>query len=263
MSQQQQHLLLQRRQQTQISSIVRPASQLRGLTFGNSKIDDGLLRGGLIPKTLTFLYGKNANLILNVLCSNSIRIFGGKAVFIDGANSFDPYFIIRNYSNSKKKNSNEKDAKGLIESIMVSRAFTCYQLRKLVTSTLAKEISKAAAAGGEGGNNSQQQQQIKSVFVSGISNVFNEEDNTQSEITRIEFLMAQALRKIASDKNNGVLFVVASSDSSSTNFAMKSDTVIKLFSNGDDEGGAGRRKASITKAVLMKHYAQRFKTVSF
>jgi hypothetical protein len=230
-------LLLLRRQQLQASSIVKPASQLRGLTFGN-RIDE-LLRGGLIPKTLTFLYGENANLMLNILCSNAIRIFGGRAMFIDAANSFDPYFIVQNYSSSKS----EKDARRLVESIRVSRAFTCYQLRKLVTSKLENEISK-------------EENQIRSVFVSGISSVFNEQDNTQSEIARIEFLMARALREIASNKNNGVLFVVASSGACSTNFMMKSDTVIKLF---HDEK---KREANIAKAVLMKHNTQRFKTIN-
>ncbi|MDH2900847.1 MAG: hypothetical protein PXY39_07720 [archaeon] len=232
-----QQLLLLRRQQRQASSSVKLASQLQGLPFGN-RIDE-LLRGGLIPKTLTFLYGENANLMLNILCSNAIRIFGGRSVFIDAANSFDPYFIVQKYSSSKS----EKDARHLVESIMVSRAFTCYQLRELVTSKLENEISK-------------EENQIRSVFVSGISNLFNEQDNTQSEITRIEFLMAQALRKIASNKNNGVMFVVASSDASSTNFTMKSDTAIKLF---HDEK---KKEASIAKAILMKHHTQCFKTVT-
>lgn len=160
-------------------------------------------------------------------------------MFIDAANSFDPYFIVQKYSSSKS----EKDARHLVESIMVSRAFTCYQLRELVTSKLENEISK-------------EENQIRSVFVSGISNLFNEQDNTQSEITRIEFLMAQALRKIASNKNNGVMFVVASSDASSTNFTMKSDTAIKLF---HDEK---KKEASIAKAILMKHHTQCFKTVT-
>jgi hypothetical protein len=246
--QQQQQLLLQqqKRQQLYTSSTVKRASQLRGLTFGN-RIDELFQDGGLIPKTLTFLYGKNANLMLNTLCSNSIRTFGGKAMFIDAANSFDPYFIVQNYANSKS----EKDARHFIESILVSRAFTCYQLRKLVTSSIENEISKY-------------KNQIRSVFVSGISSVFNEQDNTQREISRIEFFMAQALREIASNKNNGVMFVVASSDSCSANFTMKSDTVIKLFY--DYEGGERRRRrnkdSSIAKAILIKHYTHRFRTVT-
>ena len=65
---------------------VKKASQMRGLVFGN-KID-ALLSGGLAPNTLTFLYGKNADLLMNILCGNSIRIFGERAIFIDAANSF-------------------------------------------------------------------------------------------------------------------------------------------------------------------------------
>jgi hypothetical protein len=181
--------------------------------------------------------------MLNILCSNAVRIFGGRAMFIDAANSFDPYFIVQNYSRSKES---ERHAKSFIEAIIVSRAFTCYQLRKLVTSKLENEISK-------------EENQITSVFVSGISSVFSEQDNTQVEITRIELLMAQALREIALNKNNGILFVVASSNACSTSFTMKSDTVIKLF---HDEKKNKREESGAGKAILMKHYTGQFKTVN-
>lgn len=231
-----------------VSSLIKPASQLRDLTFGN-RIDK-LLQGGLGPKTLTFVYGVNANSLMNTLCSNSIRIFGGKAVFLDAANSFDPYFIIR--SNFPKS---ERAAGEFLSSIIVARAFTCYQLRKLVTEKLVELIS----------NQEKGQQKVRSVFVSGISNVFSEQDNTQTEIEVIELLMAQVLREIASDKDNGVLFVVASSNSTSTNFIMKSDTAIKLFL--DEKKGISNKKKKrgremIAKAILMKHYTRKFETIT-
>src|SRR5690348_12468414 len=75
-----------------VQQFVKKASQMRGLVFGN-KIDS-LLSGGLSPNTLTFLYGKNADSLMNILCGNSVRIFGGRSVFIDAANSFDPYLIV-------------------------------------------------------------------------------------------------------------------------------------------------------------------------
>lgn len=222
---------MKKQEQLLVSSLVKPASQLRGLTFGN-KID-GLLQDGLISKTLTFLYGENVNVMMNLLCANALRVFGGKTIFIDAATSFDPYMIVQ-YAPLKS----EKGARKFIESIVVSRAFTCYQLRKLVSSKLIDIISKE-------GN------EIKSVFVSGISSIFNEQDNTQVEINRLELLMASSLRKIASDKKNGVLFVVVSSKTRSENFVMKADTAIKLFHEEKKE-----------KAILMKHYARQFKTIS-
>ncbi len=242
----QQFLLLQ--------TTINPASQLRGLTFGN-KIDE-LLGGGLIPKTLTFLYGENANSMLNTLCSNAVRIFGGKAMYIDAANSFDPYFIVQHHSNHRPTARSEKEARHFIESILVSRAFTCYQLRKLVAG-LESVIASRNKKADEDGDDSQK---ITSVFVSGISSVFNEQDNTEREINCIELLMAQSLQKLALNKNNQVLFVVASSNSYSMNFQTKSDTVIKLYHEGKRK--AKNHHGVESKAILMKHYARCFQTVT-
>jgi hypothetical protein len=228
-------------QQLIVSSLVKSASRLRGLTFGN-KIDE-LLRGGLIPHTFTFLYGAGANQMMNALCANSIRIFGGRALFIDAANCFDPYTIVERYAPSR----GEKEARKFIESIMVSRAFTCYQLRKLVAHQILLEIAK-------------EQNNIKSVFVTGISSVFNKEDNTVEETERLQLLMAAALRRIASDKTNGVLYVVASSDERCENFVSKSDSAIKLFVSQKGEKKS-RNNPPKEKAILMKHYAKQFTTI--
>jgi hypothetical protein len=233
-----------------VSSLIKPASQLRGLTFGNSI--DKLLRGGLAPKTLTFLYGANANHMMNMLCSNSIRVFGGKVVYLDAANSFDPYFIVRN-----NFPQSERVAREFLQSVIVSRAFTCYQLRKLVTDKLVELIA----------NQEEGQQKIKTVLVSGVSSVFSEEDNTPDEIEVIELLMARTLREIASDKSYGVSFVVVSSNSTSMNFVSKSDTAIKLFLEEEEKKGVSNRgkrgREVIQKAILMKHYSRKFKTTTF
>jgi hypothetical protein len=163
---------------------VKKASQMRGLVFGN-KID-ALLSGGLAPNTLTFLYGKNADFLMNILCGNSIRIFGGRAVFIDAANSFDPYLIVERCVPIKS----EAAARKFCERITVFRAFTCYQLRKLVADKLRKEISKDG-------------ERVRSVFVTGIDSVFSEDDNTKEETEVLQLLMAQDLAKIAASKQNG------------------------------------------------------------
>lgn len=243
-----------RSQQLLVSSMIKPASQLRGLTFGNRI--DRLLQGGLLPKTLTFLYGAGANSMMNLLCANAVRIYGGKAMFVDAANSFDPYLIVRK---NKRYARSEKASRDFIESIIVSRAFTCYQLRKLVTSKILDLISNKS-------REEEENDRINSVFISGVSSLFSKEDNTPFEVTRIELLMARALREIASDKDNGVLFVVASSGENSPSFTDKSDTAIKLFRDCDGENRGGKRKkrrqVAETKAVLMKHYSRKFETVS-
>ena len=155
---------------------------MRGLVFGN-KIDS-LLSGGLAPNTLTFLYGKNADSFMNILCGNSVRIFGGRSVFIDAANCFDPYLIVDRCVPIKS----EASARKFCERITIFRAFTCYQLRKLVADKLRKEIVK------------QDGERVRSVFVTGIDSVFSEDDNTKEETEVIQLLMAQDSAKIASNR---------------------------------------------------------------
>jgi hypothetical protein len=210
-----------------LQQFVKKASQMRGLMFGN-KIDS-LLSGGLAPNTLTFMYGKNADSFLNILCGNAIRIFGGRSVFIDAANCFDPYLIVDQCVPIKS----EAFARKFCEHITVFRAFTCYQLRKLVADTLRKEISK------------DEEDRVKSVFVTGIDSVFSEDDNTKEETETLQLLMAQDLARIASSKQNGVLFVVASSKARSEQFVSKCDTAIKLYEPG--------LKASLTKHSSRQH----------
>lgn len=92
--------------------LPKTANQLLGLRFGN-KIDD-LLKTGLIQKTLTYVYGKNANYLLNSLCGNSIYTYGGRAIFFDAGNIFDPYYIAREF-NLKKNDSDATET--LLKSI--------------------------------------------------------------------------------------------------------------------------------------------------
>lgn len=188
---------------------VKRASELRGLVFGNA-IDESLLPNGLAHHSLTFLYGKGTGKMMNVLCANAVRVFDGGAIFVDATNAADPYLIARL---SRRKNSN-RDAKNILDSIIILRAFTCYQLYDIVARQLGKLINEKKPI---------------SIFVSGIGSVFNEQDNSREEIEKIQTLMASRLRDIIDDRANGVRFVVASSDSFTKIFVSKSQTVIKFF----------------------------------
>jgi len=206
---------------------VKKASQMRGLVFGN-KID-ALLSGGLAPNTLTFLYGKNADPLMNILCGNSIRIFGERAIFIDAANSFDPYLIVEKCVPIKS----EVSARKFCERITIFRAFTCYQLRKLVSDKLGKEISKIG-------------EPVRSVFVTGIDSMFSEEDNTTEETEVLQLLIAQDLARFASGKKKNGMFVVASSKERVEPLFSKCDLAIELHS------------LSGQKAMLAKHYSKQY-----
>ena len=220
-------------QKIELAISAKTASELYGLSFGN-RMDD-LLATGLKPKTLTYLYGTGVGRTMNSLCGRAINSFGGRSVFIDASNSFDPYLMV-NECNIRKNSSDA--AEKLLRSIMLSRVFTCYQLEGLVVEKLGDVIK----------SEERNQVAIKSVFVSGIDAVFDEQDNTKEETDRLQFLIASALRKIASDKASRVLFVVASSANVCKPVLEKCDIGIKMT----------RSKNGKKEATLMKHYSKRF-----
>ena len=197
--------------------VVKKASELRGLTFGN-KIDEELLPSGLVRNTLTFLYGDDMERTMNMLCAESVRMYGGSAIYVDASNSADPYLIAKLAagSSSSKKKKNSALAEKMLDSILIVRAFTCYQLYDIVAKQLGKLIKERKPI---------------SIFVSGIGSVFNEQDNSKEEIERLQTLIASRLRDIADDKENGVQFVVASSRAHLKQFVSESRTAIK-FSDG-------------------------------
>ncbi|MHB8566220.1 MAG: P-loop NTPase family protein [Nitrososphaerales archaeon] len=204
--------------------VVKKASELRGLTFGN-KIDE-LLPRGLVRNSLTFLYGMNTNRTMNILCANAVKTFGGFTIFVDASNSADPYLIAKLTQRQKTR-----QAVKILDSIIVLRAFTCYQLYDIVTRKLDKLIKE---------------RKPNSVFVAGVSSVFNEQDNSKSEIEKLQSLMVSRLRDVADDKINGPRFVVASSNEYSEKFVSESRTVIKF---------------SEQKAMLMKSDERRYAQV--
>jgi hypothetical protein len=213
------------------------ATELYGLTFGN-RIDE-LLGRGLHQKTMTFVYGKGADGMMNILCGNAVQIYGGRAIFVDAGNCYDPYAITRKCAYIKRSR-NQLGAKELLSSIAVSRIFTCYQLADFVTQKLGDLIKESSTTKGR---------EFRAVFVSGINTVFNEQDNTEAETNKLQLLMARSLHGIANDKKNGVLFVVCSSGIRSEHFVSESDTSIKLYSE---------KKSRKDKAILMKYYEREF-----
>jgi hypothetical protein len=216
-----------------LGSLVKRASELRGLTFGNGI--DSLLQGGLAPDTFNFLYGHLADSWQNVLCGTFVRVFKKKALFVDAANCFDPYLIADRCAPVKS----EVMLRRFLEKIIVVRAFSCYQLRAVIMKQIEQKYFK-------------QWEDIHAVFVTGIDALFNEEDNPAYEIETLQLLMANSLREIAIKKGKRrPLFVVSTSKTFVKCFVEKSDTAIKLY---QDKGGR-------EMAMLSKHYINQFAAV--
>ena len=220
-------------QQLFLQRSMRKASELYGLTFDN-KLDE-LLGTGLKSNSLTYLYGRRVSGILNILSLNSVRSFGGRSLFVDAGNSADPY-LIRREADLRKKDSDV--TRKLLQSILMMRVFTCHQLANFVMEQLPSLLSK----------NVESANPIKFIGLSGFDFVFSKEESSEREIENLQFLIARKLSEISKNKENGVMFVVASSDGECSHFLNYSDVAIEIFND---------RRGQREKAVLMRHPTRR------
>ena len=225
------------KQQLFLQRSTKKAIELYGLTFDN-KLDD-LLGTGLKPNTLTYLYGKRVSGMLNILELNSVRHFGGRALFVDAGNTADPY-LIRREADLRKKDS--AATRKLLQSIEMMRVFTCHQLTNFAIEQLPSLLLK----------NAESDNPIKFVGLSGFDFVFSEEDSSKREIENLQCLIARKLWEISKDRENGVMFVVASSESQCSYFLNYSEVAIEIYHD---------RRSEREKAVLMRHDSRRGSTL--
>ncbi len=217
---------------------IKRASELYGLTFDNKL--DSLLGTGLKSKTLTYLYGKRVVGVVNLFALNSIRQFGGRAFFVDAGNAADPY-LIRRESDLRRKDSTATSK--LLKSIGLVRVFTCHQLTNFITDQLPAMLSEK----------SRTDEPIKFVGVSGLDQVFSEEDSPKTEIENLQRLIARKLHEIVVDKTNGVMFVVATSQNECLSMLDQSDVAISVYQDA----------RSRDHAALIRHPSMRGKDVEF
>ena len=214
----------------QVGSNLKKAIQLYGLRFDN-KLLDQLLGTGLKEKTFTYIYGGRNDSAINVLALNSVRHFGGRALFVDASNSADPY-LIRRVADLKKKDVSE--TRKLLQSIELTRVFTCHQLANFVIEQIPSLLSK----------NGRSENPIRFVGVSGFDSVFSEEDSPKREISNLQYLIARELHEISMDRENGVLFVAASSKQQCGDFLTNCDVAIEIYQN---------RRNGKERAALIRH----------
>ncbi|MDH7507124.1 MAG: hypothetical protein QHH15_04990, partial [Candidatus Thermoplasmatota archaeon] len=103
---------------------------------GIKELDE--LLGGFKSGEITFIDG-DSNLILNIpnqVCVNTYCMLRSSVVYIDGGICADPYRI-SNYA--RKMEVNQKE---VLEHVLISRAFTVYQLTTLIQERLEKTINK-------------------------------------------------------------------------------------------------------------------------
>jgi hypothetical protein len=233
---------LQQQQRTLVERNLKKAIELYGLTFDN-KLDQ-LLGTGLKTHTLTYLYGKSVSGMINILALNSVRHFGGRALFVDAGNSADPY-LIRREADLRKKDSCA--TRKLLQSIEIMRVFTCHQLTNFVTEQLPVILSEK--------DNRDKENSLKFIGVSGLDFVFSEEDSSKREISNLQYLVARKLSEVAKDKDkNEAMFVATSSEKPCEHFLSFSDIAIEIYRE---------KRAGKDKAVLVKHYSRRGEELEF
>lgn len=214
---------------------LKKAIELYGLPFDNEKLDR-LLGTGIKPNTLTYLCENKASGLINILALNSVRYFGGRALFVDAGNSADPY-LIRREADSRKKDS--ASTRNLLRSIKLARVFTCHQLTNFIIEQLPDLLSKQSDESND---------PIKFVGVSELDAVFSEEDSTKKEISNLQYLISRKLSDVSKDRKNGVMFVVASSGEQCSHLLSCSDVAIEVHRD---------RKTGKDRAALLRHPTRR------
>jgi hypothetical protein len=151
------------------------------LALGIPKIDDvfpGFQRGDF-----TVLFGhpmcKTLSFLLSVRCQLPLKKGGlnSRVVYIDGGNTFDPYsvsVIAREYS---------LEPKSVLEKILISRAFTAYQLTALIFEKLEATMKRHRS---------------KLVIISDVASLFLDRDVPKKE-GRDLFIKMTRRREIGGD----------------------------------------------------------------
>ena len=139
-------------------------SKVRIVSSGDATLDE-LLEGGFREDFLYLLYG-NKKVISTILMKTAVLLFTNqdytqKVAFVDGNNRFNPYQV------SKFAASHGLSPKGVLENILIARAFTYEQMIELLENRVSKLES------------------VKAVLISGITMLWpNYELRTFEELNK-------------------------------------------------------------------------------
>jgi len=160
----------------------------RRLSFGITKIDKvfpGFQRGDF-----AVLYGhplcEKLCFLLGVRCQLSLKRGGlnSRVVYIDGGNTFDPYAV------SAMAQEYGAEPRSVLEGIVISRAFTAYQLTALMSERLEEALKQYRA---------------RLVIVSDIIGLFLDRDVPEQEGKEVLAKTTQRLSDIASKRHTIVI----------------------------------------------------------
>jgi hypothetical protein len=209
-------LLLEKRQQSQPD-----------LTFGIERLD-GILRLNF-GQFVTF-QGKPAHALSMALCVRATlpQPLGPDcdAVFVDGGNLFDPYYI------SDRSVEHSLDTEKVLERLHVSRAFTHHQLTCIITDKLLSAIKKFRA---------------KLVVVSDITQLYCDPDIQGDDKEDALRIFAKTATKLSSLARQQKCLIVA------TNLESRSTLMEHILTKAAHISIKIEQKSSLIQFSLRKH----------
>ena len=125
---------------------------------------------------LLLLYGHPLVSRLGLYAAGERVLAGEPIVYLDGAHTFDPFFI------GRMARAHRRQPRGLLSMIHVARAFTCHQLERLVSDCLMSALDRY---------------QSHIAFLSGLFDTFYDQGVPEQEAMRLFGRMMEASQKLA------------------------------------------------------------------
>ena len=196
------------------------------LTFG-TEVLDGILR--LNFGQFVTLQGKPAHALSMLLCVRATLpqpLGPDCAIFVDGGNLFDPYYI------SDRSVEHGLDTEKVLERLHVSRAFTHHQLACLITDKLPPAIKKFRA---------------KLVVVSDITQLYCDPDIQGDDKEDTLRIFVKTVRTLASLARQQKCLIIA------TNLESRSVLMDHIFTQAAHASARIEQKGNLTRFSLLKH----------
>jgi hypothetical protein len=171
-----------------LSALVGPSLSQTCLSFSIANVDE--LFPGFIAGDFAVLHGMRLALPLSLLLTVRAQLptqLGGletSVVFADGGNTF------RLYEVSRIAQLHQLDPRKVLERIIISRAFTAYQMTSLVTDKLKEAVDKYNS---------------KLVIISDVTGLYLDKDVWSREAMALFTHVAQTLAKFAEENKVIVL----------------------------------------------------------
>jgi hypothetical protein len=127
---------------------------------------------------LLLLYGHALVFRLGLYAAGERVLAGEPIVYLDGAHTFDPFFI------GRMARAHRRQPRALLSMIHVARAFTCYQLQRLMSDCLMAALDRY---------------QSRMAIVSGLFDTFYDQAVPEQEAMRLFARMIDASHKLAQD----------------------------------------------------------------